>query len=88
MKNVAYYTSTNFLDVIVETIQSIKDEVNLHLFIEITNNSKHSTLINVDQIDNFKFLEDPINVFGENKWNEIKHYFTGLADFKFFSFII
>lgn len=83
MKNVAYYTSTNFLDVIVETIQSIKNDVNLYLFIEITNNSKNCTIINVDQIDNFKFLEDPINVFGENKWNEIKHYFTGLADFKF-----
>jgi len=83
MKNVVYYTSTNFLDVIVETIQSIKKDVNLYLFIEITNNSKNTTILDVDQIDSFKFLEEPINVFGENKWNEIKHYFIGLADYKF-----
>ena len=83
MKSVFFYTSTNFLDAILETIQSIKEKTILHVFIEISNQSKHTTIIDVDKINHLKFIEKPENVLGEIKWNLIKEYFNGVASVQF-----
>jgi len=80
---VAYYTSTNFMDVIMETIQCIKHEVTLHVLIEITNQSKHATLINVDSIDHLPLIATPEEVLGEAKWAKFKPYFEGVASVHF-----
>jgi hypothetical protein len=59
---VAFYTSAYFIDAALETIQSIKNKVSLHLFIEISDISKKSTILNIDNIHNFDFIEDAENV--------------------------
>ncbi len=80
---VAYYTSVNFLDSFIETIQSIKDKVELHIFIEITNQSKKATFINVDTLENLNFIETPERVLGKEQWNSFKDYFDGVASVQF-----
>ena len=83
---VAYYTSTHYLDVIIETIQSIKKEVELHVFIEITQSSKNTTIINVDNLEGFNFIETPEKLLGAEKWNELKGYFIDVASVQFIVF--
>ena len=80
---VAYYTSTNFLDVILETIQSIKGKVELHVFIEITNQSKNATLINVDSLEGLNLIEKPEKVLGKEAWAAFRPYFEGVASVHF-----
>ena len=80
---VAYYTSTNFLDVVLETIQSIKTKVELHVFIEIKKKKKNTTIINVDSLEGFNDIETPENLLGQDKWNELKGYFAGVASVHF-----
>ncbi len=81
---VLYYTSTSFLDVILETIQSLKDKVELHVFIEISENSKQKgTIVNVSDIQQMNDLEDPERLLGAEKWATLKDYFKGVANVKF-----
>lgn len=80
---VAYYTSTNFLDVVLETLQGFKNRVELHVFIEITNASKNTTIINVDSLEPFNELETPERLLGAEKWKELKPYFEGVASVHF-----
>ena len=80
---VAYYTSTHYLDVILETIQSIKNDVELHVFIEVTPSSKNTTIIDVESLEPFNFIETPERFLGSEKWKELKKYFEGVANVKF-----
>jgi glycosyltransferase involved in cell wall biosynthesis len=80
---VAYFTSAHFMDVMLETIQTIKHKVELHVFIEITNHSKHSTIVSVDHIDHLNFIETPENVLGEKQWAYFKPYFEGVKCVQF-----
>jgi glycosyltransferase involved in cell wall biosynthesis len=80
---VAYYTSTNFLDVVLETIQGFKTQVELHIFIEITPASKNTTIINVASLDEFNNIETPERLLGKEKWDELKGYFEGVASVHF-----
>jgi len=80
---VAYYTSAYFIDSAIETIQSIKNKVSLHLFIEISDISKKSTILNIDNIHNFDFIEDAENVLGPEQWVKFKPYFDGITMVKF-----
>ncbi len=86
MISVAYYTSTNFLDAALETIQCIKNRIKLHVFIEITDYSKRSTIVNVDNIDKFKFIERPECLLGKKEWNNYKKYFSGVESVNFIVF--
>lgn len=83
---VAYYTSTFFMDVMLETIQSIKDKVELHVFIEISQNSMNATLLNIDSLEGFDFIENPENVIGKGKWPYFKPYFKGVKSVNFLVF--
>ncbi|MBS1741497.1 MAG: glycosyltransferase family 4 protein [Bacteroidetes bacterium] len=83
-KTVIYYTSTHYLDVILETIQSIKNDVELHVLIEITPSSKNTTIIDVDTLDGMNFIETPEKLLGADKWNnQLKKYFNGVASVHF-----
>ncbi len=83
---VAYYTSTFFMDVMLETIQAIKNKVELYVFIEISENSKNATLLNVESIEKFNFIEEPEIVIGQEKWKYFKPYFDGVKSVKFVVF--
>ncbi len=80
---VLYYTTTYFLDVAIETIQAIKDKVDLYVVIEISPNSKNSTIINVEDLNSFKDLEDCENVLGKAEWSYLKKYFNGVVSTRF-----
>lgn len=80
---VVYYTSTSYLDVIVETIQSIKNSVKLHVVIEIAPSSKNSTIINVNELESKEMIETPENLLGKEKWEELKPYFKDVASVEF-----
>ncbi|MEO7045367.1 MAG: glycosyltransferase family 4 protein [Ferruginibacter sp.] len=83
MMTVVYYTSTSFLDVIIETIQSLKHQVKLHVVIEIAQSSKNSTIINVDDLDSMATIEQPEKLLGKTKWDELKPYFEDVATVEF-----
>ena len=80
---VIYYASTNFLDVVLETIQSIKNKVELHLVIEITETSKRGTIVDVTDIQSFKIIESGEKVLGKEKWEHLKPYLDGVASVDF-----
>lgn len=80
---VIYYTSTSFMDVILETIQSIKHRVTLHVVIEISTQNKNATIINVNSLEGLNAIEDPEKVLGKEQWELFKPYFEGVASVKF-----
>jgi glycosyltransferase involved in cell wall biosynthesis len=80
---VAYYTSAYFIDSAIETIQSIKSKVSLHLYIEVSDISKKSTILNIESIESFDFIEDAEKVLGPEQWTKFKPYFEGITMVKF-----
>lgn len=80
---VVYYTHTYFLDATLETIQSIKNDVELHLVIELAPESRNSTVVNVDKIDHFNTLEPVEKVLDYVKWLQLSPYFSGVASVQF-----
>lgn len=80
---IAYLTSTNFLDTAIDTIQSIKNKVELHVFIEVTDISKKSTISEISSIHNLNFIEHPEKVLDDNQWKKMKPYFNGVASVQF-----
>lgn len=86
MKTVAYYTSPHFMDAMLETIQSIKHDVHLHVFIEINPFSRRATLIDLDSINSFNLIEPPEKVLGQKTWQKLMPYFEGVASIQFVIF--
>jgi glycosyltransferase involved in cell wall biosynthesis len=80
---VAFYTSAYFIDSAIETLQSIKGKVSLHLFIEISEISKKSTILNIDNINSLGFIEDAEKVLSTEQWIKFKPYFDGITMVKF-----
>ena len=80
---VAFYTSAYFIDSAIETIQTIKSKVSLHLFIEVSDISKKSTILNIENINSFDFIEDAEKVLGPEQWLKFKPYFDGITMVKF-----
>lgn len=82
-KVVLYYTHTYFLDATLETIQSIKNDVELHLLIEIAPESKNSTIINIDNLNGLNRIESAEKVLGYVKWLQLSTYFDNVASVQF-----
>jgi glycosyltransferase involved in cell wall biosynthesis len=80
---VAFFTSAYFIDSAIETIQSIKNKVSLHLYIEVSEMSKNSTILDIDNLESFKFIEDAEKVLTPAQWAKFKPYFDGITMVKF-----
>ncbi len=80
---VVYYVNTYYLDAAIETIQAIKGQVELHVVIELSPESKTSNIIDIDQLGKFSHIETAEAVLGELKWREFGHYFNGVASVHF-----
>lgn len=80
---VVYYTHTYYLDAALETFQSIKNEVELHIVIELSPESKKSTIIDIDDLDGLNHIESCEKVLGKEKWQELEKYFEGVASVSF-----
>ena len=83
MLTVIYYTSTNFLESCIETIQCIKNKVNLHVLIEITNHSKKSTIVNVENLNKYQHIENAENILGSTEWKLLEPYFKETSSIHF-----
>ena len=82
-KVVVYYTHTFFLDATLETIQSFKEDVILHLVIEVTPQSQKSTVLDIPTLDGLNSIEPAFKVMGASQWDKFKSYFNGLASVHF-----
>lgn len=83
---VLYYTQTYFLDATLETIQSIKHQVELHVVIELSQESKTSTIIDIDSLEGLTIIEKCEHVLGRQKWKTLEKYFEGVATIEFLVF--
>jgi glycosyltransferase involved in cell wall biosynthesis len=83
---VLYYTQTYFLDATLETIQSIKHQVELHIIIELSQESKTSTIVDIDSLDGLGVVEKCEYVLGRQKWKTLEKYFEGVASIEFLVF--
>lgn len=83
---VAYYTSTNFLDACLETIQSIQQVAQVHVFIEIGQESMKSNIVEVDTIEKKSLIETPESILGTVQWNKLQPYFTAVTSVQFVVF--
>ena len=85
-KNIIYYTHTYFLDSCLETIQSIKLDVDINLIIELSHDSKNSTIININNLDILEEIVDFEQVVDQKTWKKFEKYFNGLKSIKFVVF--
>ena len=80
---VLYYTQTYFLDGALETLQSLKQISELHLLIEISPESKKSTVIDVPSLEGFNTIEKFKNVVSQQVWEKFASYFEGIVSVHF-----
>ena len=80
---VFYYVNTYYLDAAIELLQSIINDVELHVIIEISPESATSNIIDVENLNNFNTIEHPSIVLGIEKWNELSKHFIGAASVHF-----
>jgi glycosyltransferase involved in cell wall biosynthesis len=75
--------NTYYLDAAIELLQSIINDVELHVIIEISPESATSNIIEVENLNNFNTIELPSIVLGIEKWNELSKHFIGVASVHF-----
>jgi glycosyltransferase involved in cell wall biosynthesis len=80
---VLYYTQTYFLDAALETLQSLKNVSKLHLLIEISPESKKSTILHITSLASFNTIEHWEQVLDKRIANKIAKYFQGIASVHF-----
>lgn len=83
MKTVFYYTSAYFLDTSIEIINAIKDKVNLYVFIEITQASKQTTILNVETLPEGRHLVSAEELLSKKDYDTLKPYFEGIQSVQF-----
>lgn len=83
MKTVFYYISAYFLDTSLEIINAIKDKVNLHVLIEVTSNSKQTTVLNIDTLPAGKYLATPDEILSKKDIELLEPFFKGTCSVHF-----
>lgn len=74
---VLYYTAPSFMDISAEMILTLKQNVALHILIEITPGSKNRTIINVDELPAGKVFYKPEEVLDPVSYSNLHPYFEG-----------
>jgi len=80
---VVYYTSTFFLDLSLDVIKVLKQQVDLHVFIEVTSSSKNSTVADIKEFPEGKLLATPAEVLSADSLKTLSPYFEGTASTHF-----
>jgi glycosyltransferase involved in cell wall biosynthesis len=84
---VLYYTQTYYLDAAIETIRSLDIcNLELHLVIEITPDSKCSNIINIASLDNADAVTSFKSLIGEEATSTFEPYFKALKSVQFLVF--
>ena len=61
-RKVMYYVQPYYLDCCIEIIKNMTDVLEIHLIIEVSPESKNSTIINFNNLEKYRNLEDPSKV--------------------------
>jgi glycosyltransferase involved in cell wall biosynthesis len=80
---VVYYTATHFLDISLEVINTLKNNMELHVLIEITESTKSNNLINIDQLPAESMLIHPKEIIREEEYDNFRSYFEGVKSVNF-----
>jgi glycosyltransferase involved in cell wall biosynthesis len=83
---VVYYTQTYYLDAALELLQSLKAIADVHLLIEISQESRRTTIVDIPNLEAFTTIESPEKVIGPDRWPLFAHYLSGLASTHFVVF--
>lgn len=83
MKTVFYYTSAYVLDISLEIINALKDKTDLHVFIEVTQNSKKFNILEINQLPTDRYLAAPEDVLSAKDLEYFSPYFTGCRSVQF-----
>lgn len=78
-RRVLYYVHTYFLDSCLETLQSIKNHVDIDLMIEVSSDSQKSTVFELSDIQRYRRLERLENILSPDIWHLFKSYFENLS---------
>lgn len=82
MKTVFYYTSSYLLDISLEMINALKKRVNLHVFIEITQNSKNFNILEISELPD-THLASPEEILDAKQLKLFSSYFDGCRSVSF-----
>lgn len=83
---VMYYTQTYYLDAALELLQSMKQIADVHLLIEISQESRRTNIVDIPNLESFNTIESAEEVIGSDRWPLFAQYFSGLASIHFVVF--
>ena len=78
-RRVLYYVHTYFLDSCLETLQSIKQHVDIDLMIEVSADSRKSTVFELSEINQYRRLEKLKDILPPSTWELFQPYFEHIA---------
>jgi len=85
-KKVLYYVQPYYLDCCIETIKELIDLVELHLVIEVSPDSKNATIIEFNDIEKYKNIEDPEKAIKASSFKKLSAYTRGCVAVKLLIF--
>jgi len=78
-RRVLYYVHTYFLDSCLETLQSIKDHVDIDVMIEVSPDSRKSTVFELSGTAKYNRLEKLEQILSPEKWMLFQPYFQNIS---------
>lgn len=78
-RRILYYVHTYFLDSCLETLQSIKNHVDIDLMIEVSPDSRKSTVFELSDIQKYDRLERLEDILMPEAWHQFESYFENLS---------
>ena len=84
---IVYYTQAYYLDAVIEVLKSIKYENDIHLIIEVNQESKNSSILDIKSLKGYNEIENIEKVLNKSKWESLAPFMrnfssTNLAIFK------
>lgn len=80
---IVYYTQAYYLDAVIEILKSIKYENHIHLVIEINQESKNTSILDIKSLEGYKEIEDVENVLNKSKWKSLAPFMKNFSSTKF-----
>jgi len=82
-KTVVYYTSTCYLDIVIEAINILKKSVDLHVMIEITPKMSKTNIIDIEKLPTDKTIIAASELIDQKSYEYFRPYFEGCASVNF-----
>lgn len=85
-RRVLYYVHTYFLDSCLETLQSIKEHVDIDVMIEVSPDSRKSTVFELSNTAHYSRLEKLENILSPETWRLFQPYFDKISSVEILCF--